>query len=748
MSSWTPDRSEILSLLLEDVTGTQEAINIRQDFCMLYDSISSNAKIMNVHFTGSKAEGLDLPGSDEDFMMDINKFMNIDVFKFNVIQSMHERSNTSLCEEFLLCTEDTKPGFALLRRVKPPNTSVIFHPLLLNAIQSVNDVQYLIGDPIVNQLHSSFNVLTPNVTRHRQGPSLEKWRDYDNKLESGTDCVYSLHCDFWPNDALEWAQRSRQFGWPTSHDISYIIDFGCHLVPIGHPNSEKKFMEWRVSFSIAERKLVWSFNHVQMQCYAVMKIILKEFIKKKCREQNQVLCSYFIKTFLFWKFETTKLDFWCKSNFRECIKYLTTEFSKSIQEGVLRHYFLPRFNLLSVKLTQEAQTELLQLFDIINKYDISIFKECSTLQKVWSKFLIANENQMKIIQNERKTNFLKSDVLLNKKMYSLSSLPFNNTDYNSIVSTCFNDLGKLKSIISAAVPEHLKPKDKGLQDYWSNQAINAVKQDFPTFLSQSSISDQIIDKVACLPCKTCLPSLVMKELYLERQIKSLLPLSLGDENVYKMQEMANDNISCDIVNKLWSAIVLLKKCDYTSTLNLINQVLSSIPPFALYFSARESQDRNSQYMDKFFNSSCKIEQRARQALLTDIKFPNYMSEILPLGILIELYFRDTEYSQYNKVYLSPYTCARYLTFLCYNELHQYENRNCALRQLIDNANNAEQCSAFIHHSYNITGHCLLIAGEIDRARNMFKRSLRIRMPVPLKKNSAKWYITNFCSASS
>ena len=116
---------------------------------------------------------------------------------------------------------------------------------------------------------------------------------------------------------------------------------------------------------MAERELVWSFNHVQIQCYAIMKIILKEFINVRCSPQNQVLCSYFIKTFLFWKYEATELTFWRTDNLRECVKYLISEFCNCIQEGMLRHYFIPSFNLLSIKLTRAAQIELMQLFDNI-----------------------------------------------------------------------------------------------------------------------------------------------------------------------------------------------------------------------------------------------------------------------------------------------------------------------------------------------------------------------------------------------
>ena len=146
-------------------------------------------------------------------------------------------------------------------------------------------------------------------------------------------------------------------------------------------------MEWRISFSIAERHLAWSFNHTQVQMYAVLKLILKEFIKPNCSATNYVLCSYFIKTFLFWKFEETEKSFWQIENFRDCLRYLLGEFHKVLQCGILRHYFIPSFNLLEVKMTRDAQNELLQLYDLAIQYDIRIFYQCKTLQNVWGIFV-------------------------------------------------------------------------------------------------------------------------------------------------------------------------------------------------------------------------------------------------------------------------------------------------------------------------------------------------------------------------
>ena len=124
----------------------------------------------------------------------------------------------------------------------------------------------------------------------RQGPSLENnlssiFTQIADQIE-GVDQVMCIHCDFWPNEASEWRLRPRNFGWPTPLTLSSIVSFGFHLVAIGHPHSATKLTEWRISFSMAERTLACTFNHVQMQCYAVMKIILKQFIKKRCSPKS------------------------------------------------------------------------------------------------------------------------------------------------------------------------------------------------------------------------------------------------------------------------------------------------------------------------------------------------------------------------------------------------------------------------------------------------------------------------------
>ena len=95
------------------------------------------------------------------------------------------------------------------------------------------------------------------------------------------------------------------------------------------------------------------------------------------------------------------------------------------------------------------------------------------------------------------------------------------------------------------------------------------------------------------------------------------------------------------------------------------------------------------------------------------------------------------------VYISPLTYAYYLMFLCYHELDQYDNRDRALRQLVDTVNDRERCGVYRHHSYNIAGHCMLIAGYVEMAREMFLHSARFTelSPVADKYNANYKYLS-------
>ena len=666
MASWTPGRSATLSLLLDEVVGTAEMVKTRQDFCRLDDSLVSFVRIMAVYYTGSKAEGLDLPGSDHDYMLDITDEFNIKVVQ--TVQNTHGLSSQNILH---VCTENVPPGFALLRI-----DTHCHDPFLLRVSQRINGVPHLSSVIYMRERLQSENQKDETVVI--QGPSIESWSEYADKSKSGIDNVPSIHCPFWPSGAEEWIQRPRHYGWPTSNDIAYITNFGCHLVSVGHPLSPRKEMEWRISFSAAERTLVWPFNHVQIQCYAILKIILKEFVKVKCNPQNYVLCSYFIKTFLFWKFENTETSFWRAENFRDNIIFLLIEFRQCIREGLLRHYFFPRFNLLSIKLTREAQKELLQIFGVLIQCDIAVLRECSTLRQVWSRFITSNG----------------------------------------------------RDPISKMWNENLLRNDECTMHY-TRRLFNYIMDNI------ASIQPQTFASLYGTP----LASLASRHYAWMSNVSSLQSF-MGNRDLYKLHRLANNDIaSFDISTcKLWYAMVLLMKADYTTCLRTVNNVLSRIPPYALYMSAGEivsSNESKSLYGQIYQESDIDIMKRTRTSWLMDMYFTKDMLDNVPLAIHVELSFCDPELG----VNVSPFTFAYYLMFLCYHELRQYGNRDRALRLLVDVVNNPEHRGE-PSHSYNIAGHCLLLAGQRYRARELFIRSFQLtqRYPPLDKYNSALHYL--------
>ena len=670
MANWTPQRSVTLSLLLDEVVGTADMVKTRQEYCKLYDYLTSCIETKAYYFTGSKSEGLDLPGSDLDYMFDINENFNI-----KVIQTVQNERNLP-CQNILhLCTENVPIGFAMLRL-----DTHFHHSLLLCASQEINGALHLSNYILMHEvILRHIRLKNENETKSTfaiQGPSLEEWNEYADKSDSGIDNVPSIHCPFWPSGAEEWVQRPRHYDWPTPSDIANITNFGCHLVPIGHPLSPFKETEWRISFSVAERILVWSFNHVQLQCYAIMKLILKEFIKVNCSPQNNVLCSYFIKTFLFWKFEDTESTFWRQDNLRNCIKLLLVEFHRCIQEGIIKHYFFPRFNLLSIKLTREAQRELLQLLATVIQCDIGVFKECKTLQKVWTHF-ISTDGQDAISEMSNK-NILRND-----------------------------------------------------------EFIMIYARQLYRILRNSNVEPQTLSFLN----RTPLVSLILRYCMWMTNIQLSRPFSTN-RDLHKLHRLAKNGISFDISSsKLIYAMVLLQKADYKACLETLNDVLSSIPPFAVYMSVdkiRSSNESKSLYRQVYNESDSDILERTRTSWLMDLHFTKNAFDNVPLAIHIELSICDPAQG----VLLSPFTFAYYLMFLCYHELFQTRERDRTLSLLVDTLNNIEHCGAACYHSFNITGHCMLLAGERDRALEMFLMSYEITEGIPPfdKYNSARHYL--------
>ena len=338
-------------------------IGTREQVCYRRDTVDIAELLVKENFvslmdTGSCREGFRLNGSDEDKLMwvkDIRVIWNrsqwlVDNFNYYTIV---------LCD----CSE-TPPGYVLLQI----QLSHLNHPSLLSACEKYKDVQLISSSKFRMFIGSALYHL--NSTMH--GPCLlseEHGMEYD--------VAFGLSSDHWPPAALGWIDRCQS--WPPSAVVADIVRSGCHFVAIGKKEGNHTNDEWRISFTKAERKLVYLMNHTQFLTYGLLKLFLKEIINKDLSEEETVLSSYHMKTAVFWVIQQNTVPCWNPQNlltgFWVCFKLLL----KWVYEGVCPNFFIRENNMFIHKMHHGAQYTLFnKLYDLYEK-GIMVVLECPSI---------------------------------------------------------------------------------------------------------------------------------------------------------------------------------------------------------------------------------------------------------------------------------------------------------------------------------------------------------------------------------
>jgi hypothetical protein len=185
-------------------------------------------------------------------------------------------------------------------------------------------------------------------------------------------CFHSRHL---PTIALPWIDRCLTRAWPSRSVLQSIINEGIHLVPIA--NRQTNDLEWRISFSQAEQKLVYSMNHCQFLCYGLMKIILKEVIS------DELLCSYFMKTILFWRIQekgssTPLVPTALLQHVWFCFKSLL----QCVYHGYLPNFFIPENNMFVGKVVGAQQISLYQKLETFYEMGVAFLLHSPTLREI------------------------------------------------------------------------------------------------------------------------------------------------------------------------------------------------------------------------------------------------------------------------------------------------------------------------------------------------------------------------------
>ncbi|VDI28085.1 Hypothetical predicted protein [Mytilus galloprovincialis] len=329
---------------LVNTVGTEIDIRKRQQLFIIQDMIC-NAQAQKTHThisSGSLAEGLDLPGSDIDIMFVINKV--------DVIRDLRNMRHPVQCTTLVMETDTDHPGFSRLRLIAIGDGENDI--LTYEYFESTSKGLCL----SVNKFVSKINNMIPQQQISQHGPCL-------SDKGQNVDIAVCLRSKYLPYNAIPWASRYRQ-QWPPNSTIDTIKKYGCLLVPIGPRDMSDFNVLWRLSFSVAEKLLVHSFNFTQLLCYCLLKLTLKHIVNTN-RHAEGLLCSYFLKTALFWVSEEIDIDTFQLSKLYFCFSLCLDKLKMWVQKCYCPNYFIPEHNMFLGKIGLDNNIILINVLDNI-----------------------------------------------------------------------------------------------------------------------------------------------------------------------------------------------------------------------------------------------------------------------------------------------------------------------------------------------------------------------------------------------
>ncbi|XP_033759652.1 uncharacterized protein LOC117341901 [Pecten maximus] len=340
--------SVLLSIYLErTTTGTKQILNFRKRAMVLNERLV-DSDFTDYILTGSIAQGCFQKGSDVDTML-VNKSTEVLYPDQSIPQYLIHKTILNIREA------GCRPGFVHLALRQLSSHSRISSSSLVRIGDSV-----FISSDIFREEWTTFYSKFTGSNFKSSGPS-SAYTSYSGS-DAG-DFVFCFPCKIWPSEANEWITRTRLHGWPHQTLIDEIVNSGCHLVPVGDKCSKDTFLQWRISFTAAERSLVHSFRLIQVKVYVLLKYFLKQ-IKETLKEiigDDDILCTYFLKTIMFHAIENSSHFFWQDKNLFYCFWFCINILIAWVRAGFCPNYFFPNNNMFQRKIHGQHQQILLDI---------------------------------------------------------------------------------------------------------------------------------------------------------------------------------------------------------------------------------------------------------------------------------------------------------------------------------------------------------------------------------------------------
>ena len=302
-------------------------------------------------YTGSQTDGL-LCRSDVDVMYCMKHFI--------VVENEDQIPEGHTKGVLLMDTEGCYPCYTKLQLFRPHPDKELMTELFVTVEDGHGEgdgavkkkKQFLLTEKFSDLAASYFKqtLLEAETT----GPA----RKVEGESECGRpeiDYVPCLECPFWPKQA--------RTDFPDFMEVRNTFT-SCHLVPVSHKKSASPDIEFRISFSLAEKRFAQNWSDFQMTCFYFFKYIMKEYV---FHGQMTPLSSYHIKTLFYWM-----IDAGCifkvtdgVNQYGEIYQLLFTFINHFFTESVLKrkvsHFFIPSNNIIDSLDAEDFRTYMIAL---------------------------------------------------------------------------------------------------------------------------------------------------------------------------------------------------------------------------------------------------------------------------------------------------------------------------------------------------------------------------------------------------
>nr|XP_034322925.1 uncharacterized protein LOC117688744 [Crassostrea gigas] len=628
--------------------GTPQQVASRRDIGDITELFGNQRDITRSMMSGSQREGFRLHGSDIDTMFWPTNHRVIWDFSQFEFYNIHR-------QKLILCDSSESPaGFTLLWL--PLERA---EQIALSSCVEMNGGLYISSSKYRDNTCTS---LSPGSTIH--GPCSSGTR---GPLEY--DQAYCFVSDFWPPSAAYWIDRCHS--WPPPHVVNDIVRNGCHFVAIGHKLGNHEDKEWRISFSRAEYKLVYSMNHTQFLTYGLLKLFLKEIINNGLRDEDKLLCSYHMKTAVFWAIQQNTLPHWCPQNllagFWVCFKLLL----KWVYEGICPNFFIPENNMFLSKIHGQAQTSLFRRLYGLYEKGITLLLHSPSIRS-------------SII-----------DVLCNPRLTVC-------TDEHTLISEAEFDEELFGEIYSTDVihTSDLQPCMKYLHTV--EQLIGSPLAHYHVLCLQKHTAT-ILQSTAFILHNMCTNTGVNKQMYLAHKMSRHM-LKLAAKFGY-------------VSDMLYIAMYYYKTLRYREALSVIE--LTKVKLARPYLMYRKHVDRE-RYTEAVGGQSWST--KIRQAVAWDITLVNkicYITELLP----------EQQSSRPNggsALYIPPFVLLHMLEVFCSRHVDTVRAQGALdnLQVLVHHDRGLYVHKDYGDISWEILGICHQMAGNLQAALYSYQQSLR------------------------